>query len=370
MRAVTAAARVFEACVRQGLDEEAGGPELWVMTRSAALCRALGRRGLAMIERRLTQARSRDEHNRLARLFVDAWGSPVVTAGLLAVFGYDPAYSYDDLFRCQLKLEDSGLSVNINVFQRLHPADGATWSGENCVLHRHPKWFASRMVVGSVTHTVCRPVCLGEAEPVPAFAELDARLEDADENGTLVDVVGSRYRLSEESGIVCETTEVVRIRAGESYVFSPAWLHRTIPNTAGATHVGVSLQVAANEDIDFGRRNGGCGGEGAPPPFRPSGAPVVLEHGVGVAGVTELRLCWARWELAAALLSSDLDESRGLPVQPCTVRPRSFRGGTETAHSTTDSATGSADRLFLMSPAEERAVTRAPSTPQRRPACR
>lgn len=152
-------------------------------------------------------------------------------------------------------MQGSTLTINVNVFQRLLPEEGGTWSCRNCDLHRHPVWFASRMVVGSVTHTACRPLCLGEAEQVqvPTFAELDAHLNNANDTGTHVDVVGSRYRLSDESDAVCETTEVVKIRAGESYLFSPAWLHRTIPATAEAAHVGVSMQVALGGDIDFDR---------------------------------------------------------------------------------------------------------------------
>lgn len=86
-QAVAAAVRVFEACVRRGLDAEPGGPEVWTLTRSAALCRALGWQGLHMIERRLKNAGSRDDHNRLVRLLVDNWGSPTATAGLLLLFG-------------------------------------------------------------------------------------------------------------------------------------------------------------------------------------------------------------------------------------------------------------------------------------------
>ena len=98
-----------------------------------------------------------------------------------------------------------------------------------------------------------------------------------------------------------------------------------------------------------------------------TGTPVVLEPpALGVPGVTKLRLCWTRWELVAALLAPDLDAPRGLPVQPCTVRPRGFSLNNDYSDLRTSaipSTTGFADRLFLTSALEERALSRESLSP-------
>ena len=50
------------------------------------------------------------------------------------------------------------------------PSEGgeaAAWSCGSCGLHAHPRWFASRVVAGSVAYTMAQPSCAPDDEDLP-----------------------------------------------------------------------------------------------------------------------------------------------------------------------------------------------------------
>ena len=117
-------------------------------------------------------------------------------------------------------------------------------------------WFASRMVAGSLTHTLAVPTCahaddsatLADTAALPSFADLDRDIAQVGPNGSRVDVVGSRYwRAGSRGGDPpWRTAEVVRLEAGDSYVFAPSWFRAPRPVISSDPHA-VSLRPGGTD---------------------------------------------------------------------------------------------------------------------------
>ena len=146
-------ANALARCV--GDAQQSAEPEEWVLTRSAALCRALGVRVFRLYDERDTSHASA-----FLRRVVNEWATPPGIAALLLLFGCS-AVSFEPAFlACQLKTR-SLLSLTVLVTEQVCPerlSCGLHTSGTN-------GWRAANVVVGHVLYSRdrCRTAQLATA---------------------------------------------------------------------------------------------------------------------------------------------------------------------------------------------------------------
>jgi hypothetical protein len=191
------------------------------------------------------------------------------------------------------------------------------------------------MVAGSLTHTLSLPTCPGndDAEArVPTFAQLDAGIAiRSDRNMSGVDVVGARYWRagSVGGGRVWRTSEVVRLRPRDTYLFAPSWFHRVVPPHVASPRAPVTLVAKlklsafelpdATDDRRAARR-----ASVLEPTNEYNAEP---DKAKGDEGVEPYRVCWLRRDLVRALReATDLDVRLGLPKLRCTSQPQPVDG--------------------------------------------
>jgi hypothetical protein len=302
---------------------------------SAQRCLKLSIAAIAVMRSALAAARSRSERNALLRRVVTEWGSPAVLGGLLLLHGAvcDAEDSYDEFTTCRVQGLDkplpsgaAGLELEVNVWQRniVHHANH-NWTCSTCGFHNHPFWFASRVVAGSVTHSMAHPTCrtvANEDEPPRTFAELDADLPAAGPEGTQVDRVGAQYTLRDAKqphDMIWRTCEVVRLLAGETLLFPPSWFHRVVPPAEGASHAAVTLVAKYSGDIRYSDTGSARGKQSGHFVLRPSEF-----HTPN----TRMRICWSVRTLVLALRDPHLDVRLGSHLLRCENEQRA-RGRTK-----------------------------------------
>ena len=256
------------------------------------------------ISEMLAATSTRAARNGLLRAVSDVWGAPSTVGTLIWLFGCDPSNSYDEFLSCSLVLAD--VILDFNVYARLLGPAAKEWNCTTCGIHRHAKWWASRTVAGAIVHTIAQPTCPMAAPRAsirgawPRFDELDSSLADAGPAGTRVDVNGSRYLLS---SAVWKTTDVMRVDAGQSLVFSPSWFHRIIPTPRDATHWSMTMRVAYHREVKQ---------------VDSQLSPVALS-----THYSNRSVCFTRRDLVRALLHPHLRTfkgvQRGLPAIGCTI---------------------------------------------------
>eukprot|EP00933_Yihiella_yeosuensis_P011741 TRINITY_DN11935_c0_g1_i1.p1 TRINITY_DN11935_c0_g1~~TRINITY_DN11935_c0_g1_i1.p1 ORF type:complete len:475 (+),score=74.11 TRINITY_DN11935_c0_g1_i1:65-1426(+) len=272
--------------------------------------------------KRLEEATTRKVRNEIMRVIAQAWGEPEVLVDILETIGCSSPIeehmsTYDEFSQCRIpeQLEqgqaESGLELVLHVYQRAIAPSGQEWECSTCTFHAHDSWMASRMVAGSVTHTLTSPTCLAEAD-FPTFDSLDSFLAESD-NGTKVDVVGTRYSLPEQP-TAWETKEVTTVRAGQTVLISPAWHHRVIPPPRNTSKTSITFLArwrldpepkALKDDDITGQR------------FQ-----YTMPDDLAVAS-SDLHRCWELPDLIAELRSGG-DFSEGISKLPCKKRKRGF----------------------------------------------
>ena len=199
--------------------------------------------------------------------------------------------------------------MDVNTYIRNIRPRQQQWRCTTCGIHRHGSWWASRTVVGTVTHTMAGPTCPRQSERQdarpPTFDSLDRELAAASsaQMGTLIDRVGSRYYLSNTSA-VWETREVLRVRADHSLLFAPNWYHRVVPPPSDASHAAVTFRAAYNHD------------------FQNEDSRQLDSSSTGVEN-SNYHVCHTRWDLILALRHPHLAQAhmraRGLPIPKCSI---------------------------------------------------
>ena len=77
---------------------------------------------------------------------------------------------------------------------------------------------------------------------MPTDQELDKHLASSS-NGTRLDQLGTRFTQPRNKHAIWETTEKIRLQAGDTLVFPPNWFHRIPPQSKDAAHSGMSIVV-------------------------------------------------------------------------------------------------------------------------------
>eukprot|EP00933_Yihiella_yeosuensis_P011743 TRINITY_DN11935_c0_g1_i4.p1 TRINITY_DN11935_c0_g1~~TRINITY_DN11935_c0_g1_i4.p1 ORF type:complete len:468 (+),score=61.63 TRINITY_DN11935_c0_g1_i4:65-1405(+) len=263
--------------------------------------------------KRLQEATTRKMKNEIMRVIVQAWGEPEVLADILETVGCsdhaveDGVSQYDEFSQCFIHdQEETGLQLGVHVYQRAVAPGGIEWQCSTCTFHDHPLWFASRVVAGSLTHTLAAPTCLAEAG-FPTFESLDSNLAESD-NGTAVDIVGTKYSLAEQL-IAWETKEVTTVRAGQTVLFAPSWAHRVIPPPRDTSKTTVTFVAGFQDDPEIKALNDTKAGQrykyASPEDL------AVME--------SEMHQCWEKSDLIAGLRSGG-DFSEGISKLPCKKR--------------------------------------------------
>lgn len=328
-----------QACIEENLTPSASPLELaaWAESISAEACRRLLFRALDGVQPLLQGARTRASRSAVLRAVSDVWGKPSTLALLLLLVGCNPEQSYDEFLSCTV--EGPGfaraLELDVNVYMRsqrlvesykFDPGErrlarshtSRPWVCTTCGIHTHSRWWASRTVVGSITHTISQPVCQVDTTGLPSFAELDANLSSAPATGTAVDKIGSRYLIEkpsaqdqelgvEEPSQALETTDVVVVPSDASILFSPAWYHRVVPAPASARHAAVTFRVQDRQDATFDSKRDR----------------LQVPH-LGV-GRSVYHTCITRWDLAYGLRDPAFahrdGRRRGMSMPNCSIEP-------------------------------------------------
>jgi hypothetical protein len=92
------------------------------------------------------------------------------------------------------------------------------------------------------------PTCERPTPATPNCHQLDRDLESAGPKGSELDTVGLRCY---HTGAVWKVTEVEAFSEGETLLFSPVWIHRVVPSTADATHIGMTFKIDYDADETF-----------------------------------------------------------------------------------------------------------------------
>ena len=166
-------------------------------------------------------------------------------------------------------------------------------------LFKHKRWFASRVIAGSITYSMFRPDCPHSLDEnkLPTDQELDENLASV-HNGTLLDQLGTRFTKTVDKQAVWETAEVVNLQEGDTLVFSPSWYHRIPPQATDAAYSAMSIVVKYE-----------------PLPL-PDGALVVDADGIDDFD-SKKAACYKMIDLYRALSNENLDVKKGLPRFPC-----------------------------------------------------
>jgi len=279
----------------------------WKESDAAKRCKEMGQHTFADISQQLATIISTkgqlDKKKQLLRRVVAVWGNPSILAHLLLIFGCSSFEAYDEFLGCIIHID--GLELNVNVHQRsvdVDPLYRDQWICETCVIHQHPRWYASYVVVGKTTYTMVRPNCPTPTDMASPLSTVE-ELENGD-GSSLIDTPGTRFHMR-STDVVWETTEVVPITQGQSLVFSPLWYHRVIPPVDNATHAAVTLVAKFTPERSIGSE------KTEEPNY------LLIPDDIE-PGNSENLVCFRLLDLYAALVNPELDVHRGLELFPCT----------------------------------------------------
>eukprot|EP00933_Yihiella_yeosuensis_P007194 TRINITY_DN11211_c2_g1_i1.p1 TRINITY_DN11211_c2_g1~~TRINITY_DN11211_c2_g1_i1.p1 ORF type:complete len:466 (-),score=52.26 TRINITY_DN11211_c2_g1_i1:129-1526(-) len=238
-------------------------------------CGHLIRDMVRLASKRLQKATTREAKNEIMRVMAQAWGEPGVLADILETLGCESVdeekhiSTYDEFTSCVIKgveekrMSPTGFQIEVHTYQRAIDPENLEWKCGTCTFHAHSEWFASRVVAGSITHTIAGPTCTAEGD-APSFDSLDLGLEKlVHNNGTAIDVVGTKYSVAEQH-VAWETKEVATLQTGQTVLFAPTLFHRVIPPPHGTKKAGVTfvvkylydpeLQALRNESSQAGQK--------------------------------------------------------------------------------------------------------------------
>ena len=309
----------LRACIEDGGKLAASATphalEAWAESAEAEACRTLLDERFAELEEQVAATSTRRARNEMLQRVVAEWGEPASVGMLLLLCGCDVSDSYDEFLSCTIvPSRSSRLLLDVNVYSRSPRLDGGAWRCTTCTFHRHARWWASKVVVGSIVHTLAQPTCPRPEErpsaaraALPTFAELDANLSTAPASGTPIDVVGSRWRAVAPQHTVWTTTEVLPVHAGSIVTFPPNWYHRVVPPAADAPTAAVTLRAQWLADSAFW-----------------SGETVLDDEAAHHVPTSRGGVCFTRWDLIHALRRPDVDRAHGIPTPPCTIDAAPF----------------------------------------------